>query len=181
MLRLFAFLAVFSCCGAPAFSQRHDWRTEIDRLVELADSLSLVSQQTFHLNKFTREDRPVRETWHYTLHNGRVIIFEVHYFVDSLEFQEVYYLDRDRMVCMERYEILYPENDEDKILRGAVGFFDGTNLRQYVTMGIAYDHYNALPGYEVQQQFRGRYRELLSHRPLQEKNTKRLSSRYDRN
>jgi hypothetical protein len=171
MLRSFLLLVLVSVCNCLS-AQRSDWRSRIDRLVELADSLSMVSQQTFHINKFTSEDRPIRETWHYTVHNGRVIIFEVHYFLDSLEFQEVYYVNRDQLVCMEQYEILYPEQDEDRILKGAVGFFDGLSMRQYVTMGERSGRNEQLPSYEVISQFKDRYRELLTNRPLLEKKGK---------
>ena len=164
-------LVLVSVCNYLS-AQRGDWRTQIDRLVEMADSLSLVSQQTFHINKFTSRDRPIRETWHYTVHNGRVIIFEVHYFIDSLEFQEVYYLNRDQLVCMEQYVTLYPEQDEDRILKGAVGFFEGQSMRQYVTMGERTGRDERLPSYAVISQFRDRYRELLANRPLLEKKRK---------
>ena len=155
-----------------ASGQRFDWRSRIDEVVHLADSLSLLSQQTFHINKFTKNDRSVRETWHYTLHNGRVIIFEVHYFVDSTEYIEVYYLDRDHVVCMEQYAILNPHLDDDRILWGEVGFFHGDARRQYVTMGNPDHETGTMSEWNALNRFKGRYRELLANRPLLEKDRK---------
>ncbi|WP_157474150.1 hypothetical protein [Flavihumibacter petaseus] len=154
-----------------AVTQSIDWRSRIDNLVQIADSLSMRSQNTFHLNKFIDNDRPIRETWHYTLSKGKVVIFEVHYFLDSLEFQEVYYLDRDQIICMERYEILYPAHADDRILSGTVGFFENQSLRQYITMGKVED-YDLLPEYDAIARFRVRYRELAETRPLLEKDNK---------
>ncbi|MBC6492531.1 hypothetical protein ACFSQD_18830 [Flavihumibacter stibioxidans] len=169
MILLIAVVAFFSSAG---YSQRYDWRTRIDDLVQVADSLSMHSQQTFYLNKFIRNDLPVRETWHYTLHNERVIIFEIHYFIDSSEFQEVYYLDRDQVVCMEQYQILYPQLEEDRILWGTVGFFQGNSLRQYITMGRPPAPTGFSREWDAIGRFRDRYKELLAHRPLQERKHK---------
>lgn len=164
------FAGIFFC--SIGYAQRFDWRTRIDNLVQQADSLSMLSQQTFHLNKFTRNDRPVRETWHYTLLNGKVIIFEIHYFVDSSERVESYYLDRDEVVCMEQYEIAYSGLDGDRIVWGTVGFFQGNNLRQYITMGNPPNPAGFSRRWDDIERFQGRYRELLAHRPLQERKGK---------
>jgi hypothetical protein len=155
-----------------AVAQRFDWRSRIDELVHKADSLSLVSQQTFHVNKFLTDDRPIRETWHYTVSEGRVVIFEVHYFVDTIEYLEVYYLDRDQVVCMEQYVIEYPAQQDDRIRWGAVGFFQGPFVKQFVTMGLVPDEYSRLSSYDLWSRFKSRYRELSAQRTLQEKNTK---------
>lgn len=153
-------------------AQGFDWRSRIDELVQRADSLAMQSQQTFHLHKFLPDDRPIRETWHYTVANGRVLIFEVHYFVDSIEYLEVYYLDRDQVVCMEQYEIEYPALQEDRIKWGTVGFFQGPAIRQFVTMGAVPEGFNTRSSYELWSKFKGRYRELTAQRTLQEKNSK---------
>lgn len=155
-----------------AVAQRFDWRSRIDELVHKADSLSLVSQQTFHINKFLSDDRPIRETWHYTVSEGRVVIFEIHYFVDTIEYLEVYYLDRDQVVCTEQYVIEYPEQQDDRIRWGAVGFFQGPSVKQFVTMGAVPDEYSRLSSYDLWSRFKSRYRELTAQRTLQEKNTK---------
>lgn len=155
-----------------AVAQRFDWRSRIDDLVYKADSLSLVSQQTFHINKFLSDDRPIRETWHYTVSEGRVVIFEIHYFVDTIEYLEVYYLDRDQVVCTEQYVIEYPAQQDDRIRWGAVGFFQGPSVKQFVTMGSIPDEYSRLSSYDLWSRFKSRYRELTAQRTLQEKNTK---------
>lgn len=164
-----------------AIAQGYDWRSRIDLLVNKADSLSMASQQTFHLHKFLANDRPIRETWHYTVSDGRVIIFEVHYFVDSIEFLEVYYLDRDQVICTEQYEIEYPDLQDDRIRWGAVGFFQGPAVRQFVTMGKVPKEFSSLSSYDLWARFKNRYKELTAQRTLQEKIPKALSSRHDRN
>ncbi len=158
--------------AAPAISQRLDWRSQIDHVVQRADSLSLLSQQTFHINKFTRNDRSIRETWHYTLEGSRVLLFEVHYFVDSVEYIEVYYLDKDQVVCMEHYKILYPQQEEDRIIWGEVGFFQGQSRRQFVTMGQPPPQEGTRDEWQALNRFRNRYKELLAQRGLQEKDRK---------
>lgn len=154
--------------GTVLGQQGFDWRGKIDHLVQVADSLSMRSQNTFHLNKFVENDRPVRETWHYTLNKGKVVIFEVHYFIDSLEHQEVYYLDRDQIICMEQYEIVYPAQSEDRILSGTVGFFENQSLRQYITMGRVEEE-ELIPEWDALTLFRTRFKELIATRPLLEK------------
>jgi hypothetical protein len=162
------------CFFLPLFSlaQSFDWRSKVDQVIQMADSLSMVSQQTFHINKFVNKDRPVRETWHYTLFNGKVIIFEVHYFVDSTEYQQVFYLDHERVVCIEEYEILYPEKRDDQIIWGSVSFFQNQALIQYVTMGRHEQREDELPEYTKLALFQNRWKELLENRPLLEKNSK---------
>jgi hypothetical protein len=153
-------------------AQRSDWRSRIDEVVQRADSISLISQQTFHLHKFLSDDQPIRETWHYTVSEGRVVIFEVHYFVDTIEYLDVYYLDRDQVVCTEQYVIEYPALQDDRIKWGAVGFFQGPSIRQFVTMGPVPDAFSRLSSYDLWSRFKTRYKELTAQRTLQEKNTK---------
>jgi hypothetical protein len=164
---------LYLAAGKSAYSQRTDWRGRIDQLVSYADSLAMLSQQTFHINKFLPDDRPIRETWHFTEANGKVLIFEVHYFVDSTEFLEVYYLDNERVICTEQYEIEYPKDAEDRIRWGAVGFFNGPQIRQFVTMGNVPHYFSSLSASDLWGRFRSRYKELSAQRTL--------SSRHDRN
>jgi hypothetical protein len=132
-------LSLFLSFGALA-QKSPDWRTNIDMIVQQTDSLSLKSQRTFYLNKIVRMDRTfkndkaVKETWNYTLHDGKVILFQVHYVVDSSEFLEVYYLNDNRLICMEHYESPYFSND-DKIKWGEVLFFRDNALRLFVKVG----------------------------------------------
>lgn len=159
--------------GASSAAQRVDWRTKIDGLVSRADSLSMLSQETFHIYKFLPDDRQIRETWHYTELNGEVLVFEVHYFVDTIEHLEAYYLDREQVVCMEQYEIAYLPLQDDKINWGTVGFFQGPVARQWVTMGEVPSTVATRSPYDHWYKFRSRFRELSAQRTL--------SSRHDRN
>lgn len=130
--------SLFLFIGASA--QKYDWRTNIDMIVQQTDSLSLKSQRTFYLNRIVKVDRTfkndkaVKETWNYTMHNGKVILFQVHYVVDSSEFLEVYYLDDNRLICMEHYESPYFSAD-DKVKWGEVLFFRDNALRLFVKVG----------------------------------------------
>ena len=119
-----------------AFNQsRYDWRTNIDQVIHETDSLSLQSQRTFYLNKILRKDEPLKETWYYTIHNKNIIVFEVRYRIDSLEYTETFYLNRGRLICMELYETDFLSYYEDEIKHGEVFFFDHDMLIQYVTVG----------------------------------------------
>ncbi len=114
---------------------RYNWRNWIDEQVQISDSLSLKSQITFHLNKYLKNDLPFKETWHYTMREGKVVIFQVRYVIDTIEYTEVYYLNRERLICMEQYESMYYPYYEDDIKRGEVLFFEGEVLRQCVALG----------------------------------------------
>ncbi|HOA37996.1 MAG TPA: hypothetical protein PKJ36_06325 [Flavihumibacter sp.] len=162
------FLALVLTGPGTSYAQSRDWRNRIDRVVEKADSLAMRSQLTFYLNKFLQKDRPVRETWHYTVNKGEVVIFEVHYFIDTIERLETYYLDREQVVCMEEYEILWPKHDDDRILWGTVCFFDAQQVRQYISMG-AKTRGEQMPEVDPYMRFRRRFRELNETRTLLEK------------
>jgi len=153
-------ISLFFSMGA--FSQsRYDWRMNIDQIIHQTDSLSLKSQRTFYLNKILRKDEPLKETWYYTVHNGNIIVFEVRYRVDSLEFTETYYLNRGRLICMELYETAFLSYYEDEIKHGEVFFFEHDMLVQYVTVGNG-SMANAIrdPQYEPLRRFYKRYIEL---------------------
>lgn len=136
---LLCLLASFSL--SQAFAQRSpDWRTHADFLVEQADSLSLRSQETFHLNRIIRvdknfiKDKTVQETWYYTLKDNKPVIFQVRYLIDSTEFTESYYVNRGRLVCMEQYASPY-FSKSDEVKWGQVLFYDNNNLKLYVSVG----------------------------------------------
>ncbi len=170
--RIFLITCLIIMAAWPILSlaQPRDWRSRIDRVVEKADSLAMRSQLTFYLNKFIQNDRPVRETWHYTVSNGDVVVFEVHYFIDTIEKMEAYYLDREQVVCMEEYEICWPRQEEDKIVKGIVCFFDAQMIRQSIFMG-AKSKREALSDTDPYLRFRRRFRELNETRTLLEKDT----------
>ena len=153
------FMMLLFLCFA-TFAQRNDWRTRIDHMVQQADSLSMKSQKVFYLNKFLKDDRPVKETWYYTLLDGRIIIFEVKYVVDSMEFNEIFYLNDDRLICMEQYEVPYLSVYADQVKKGAALFFDNENLRQYVVTGSNKTDARWNRGYESLKLFDERYGEL---------------------
>jgi hypothetical protein len=131
---LFGCLAtLFSITGIAQY--RTDWRDDIDFLIQQADSLSLKSQRTFSLLKPYHPEKDIRETWFYTVKDGRVVIFEIQYVVDSLEYSEIYYLHRGRLICMEQYEAPYLSVYADQLKWGEAYFFNNDQLRQYVITG----------------------------------------------
>jgi hypothetical protein len=154
------------------FSQSNSWRARADQVVQLADSLSLMSQYTFHLKKFDKSDRSFGETWHYTLNGKEVIIFEVNYFMDSIEHDEVYYLDDGQLICMEEYEISNPYTDDDEIVWGSVSFFARQSLLQHISLGKPDNPKGNYQAWDAHKKFRGRYKELLQNRSLMEGNSK---------
>jgi len=143
-----------------SYAQRPDWRTRIDQKVQWADSLSLKSQKVFYLNKFLKGDKPIKETWYYTIQDGRIIIFEIKYVTDSTEFSEIYYLDNGRLICMEEYQVPYLSEYADQVKHGAALFFDHDDLRQYVVTGKDKGDLRLSRGSESLQQFERRYEEL---------------------
>src|SRR3954464_6110275 len=143
-----------------ARAQSRDWRSSIDEKVQLADSLSLRSQKIFYLNKFLKDERPVKETWYYTLQDGRLIIFEVKYVADSIEYSEIYYLDNGRLICMEQYEVPYLSVYTDQVKSGAAMFFDNESLRQYVVTGSQKNEVRWKAANESLRRFEERFDEL---------------------
>lgn len=136
-------LLVMFTAGMPICSsaQKMDWKSHIDFLVEQTDSLSMKSQKTFYLPKVIRVDRTfrndltIKETWNYTVNDGKVIIFQIRYVIDHREFTEVYYLHNDRLICMESYEAPYLSSYVDEVRRGEIFFLVNNNLKQYVKFG----------------------------------------------
>ena len=114
---------------------RQDWRTDIDLIIQKIDSLSLKSQQKFSLVKPLHRDKDIREDWYYTTVDGKVAIFEIEYVVDSIEFSEIYYLNKGRLICMEQYEAPYLSVYADQLKSGKSYFFLDNSLRQYVVTG----------------------------------------------
>ncbi|HEY0677120.1 MAG TPA: hypothetical protein VGD17_02495 [Chitinophagaceae bacterium] len=122
--------------SSTAFAQyKTDWRSDIDFIIQESDSLSLKSQKTFSLLKPYHRDKDIRETWYYTVKDGRVIIFEIQYVLDSMEFTEIYYMHRGRLICMEQYEAPYLSVYTDQLKSGEAFFFLDETLKQYVMTG----------------------------------------------
>ena len=134
------FKKIFIVCLASvltlaAVAQRNDWRTDIDEIIQKTDSLSLKSQRSFLTLKPYHKDKDVRETWYYTTNEGRVIIFEIQYVIDSMEFSEIYYLHKGSLICMEQYEAPYRSVYADQLKWGEAFFFRDNSLGQYVITG----------------------------------------------
>src|ERR1044071_1341820 len=91
-------LIVFYLIPYISFSQPGRVR-DLYRYVEQTDSLIDKSTKSFYLEKFLKDDYNYRETWRYVTNGDRVIYFQVDYMLDSTEFTEVYYLNRNRLVC----------------------------------------------------------------------------------
>jgi hypothetical protein len=125
-------LLIFS--GAANAQSGSSTLNKLVEFVEQADSLSNKTQRTFNLVKIGRFNDGLKETWHYTIQNGKVIVFQVRYMIDSIEFTEVYYVNGDRLVCSEEYETIYlPDDDELKF--GGIYYFNNNNILQLITLG----------------------------------------------
>ena len=135
MRRLFCMIGAFACIFLVNAQQKRDWKSKIDQIVEKADSLSMQSQIMFYAEKILRNKEVIKETWHYTLENDRVVIFQVRYLFQGSEITEVYYLDRNELVCMEKIEAPNAAVYMDEIRRGELYFLENNSLRQYVSYG----------------------------------------------
>ena len=141
-------------------AQRSGWRDRIDEVVRQADSLSHKSQKTFHSLRYLKNDEAIKETWYYTLKDGKIAIFQLRYHLDDTEFNEVYYLHRGNLVCMEQYESPLTLSDEE-IRRAEVYYFQGSAMMQYVHYGKPPKGYAYRPAYDCLEKFQKRYGELL--------------------
>ena len=149
-----------------SFGQRSDWKSSIDILVDEIDSLSMKSQTTFYATKYLKDLEPYKETWHYTMRDNKVIFMEVRYVIDHREFTETYYLDKNRVICMEIYETPFLAFYVDQIRRGQMAFFVNNSLRLNVVFGndrarSPFATYNFPDAeYECLQRFQDRFNEL---------------------
>lgn len=135
-MKSFLLSGIAALISIAAFTQyRTDWRSDVDEIIKESDSLSLKSQKTFSLIKPYHPDKDIRESWYYTLKDGRVVIFEIRYVVDSMEYSEIYYVNRGRLICMEQYEAPYLSLYTDQLKWGEAYFFNDEQLRQYVITG----------------------------------------------
>lgn len=125
---------LFIFIGAARAQSGSSTLNKLVEYVEHADSLSNKVQRTFNLVKIGRSNDGLKETWHYTVQNGKVIVFQVRYMIDSIEFTEVYYVNGDKLVCSEEYETIYlPDDDELKF--GGIYYFNNNNILQLITLG----------------------------------------------
>lgn len=150
--------ATFLClCTLSGFSQPA-WRSHADKIIHQTDSLAASIQRTFHLSKVSNGNRDFRETWHYTLNKDQVAVFHIRYTLDSVEYSEVYYLDRGQLLCAEAYETIYDQWNEDEVRWGEVHYFDNALLMQYIRLGKEKNSWGR--GMAVQQRFKERFHEL---------------------
>jgi hypothetical protein len=134
---------------------------ELRSIVDEADSLSNKAQKIFYLYKIGPKNTSQKETWYYTMKNGRPVMFEVRYYKDSTELTEVYYVHNGKLICSEEYETLYHTSKEDQIAYGNIHYYDNTLVRQVVTMGKSkYKSMHDNRSYDIIERFRKRFTEL---------------------
>lgn len=133
---VFTFLLAFVASHSSFAQGGYNWRDRVDRIVEEIDSLSMLSQVTFHSTSYALNDDPIRETWHYTLREGKVAIFQVRYYVNANEVNEVFYMDKGQLICMEKFETEILSDFDDAIRQGEIFYFLSDRLMQYISLGI---------------------------------------------
>lgn len=144
----------------------------IDDIVQETDKIANKSQKTFYLNKIDKKYDGIKETWNYTMQDGKIAVFQVRYVKDSIEFTEIYYLNKGQLIYSEEYETVYfTASGDDEIKWGGIYYFVSNNLRQRVTLGKKnppYLHWNIEA--ETLARFQRRFSELRENLPLTAKN-----------
>jgi hypothetical protein len=158
--------------GSSSFSQNnYQVLTKIDHIVQQTDSLANKSQRTFYLNKMNKKYDGVKETWNYTMRDGKVIVFQVRYVSDSTEFTEIYYLNKGNLIYTEEYEtVYYSSTGDDEIKWGGIYYFISNSLKQRVTLGDKDSKYHWDPEAETLARFHKRFSELQENLPLTARN-----------
>lgn len=134
-------LAILFLSHSATGQSGYGWRDEVDRIIENIDSLSLKSQETFftrnviQIDRSFKNDIDVRETWHYTLHKGKIVYCEIRYLVDSTEYIEAYYLNDNRLVCMENYASEFYNPTANNFLSGEVLFYVNDQVKLHISTG----------------------------------------------
>jgi len=139
-----------------------NWRNNTDMLMAEADSLSLLSQVSFHLEKFQKNDQAYKETWHYTEKQGKVIFFQVHYLIEATEFTESYYINNGALICMEQTQAPYAHYYVDEVIRGERFFVVEKAVKEHITFGKQQFDTRDYPDptLDCQSRFANRYAEL---------------------
>ncbi len=135
----------------------------IDHVVQQIDQVADSVQEVFYLSKWQKNGDVYKETWHFTRQGNRVLVFQIRYVIDSVEYSEIYYLDRKRLIFSEEYETVY-SGAEDRLSFARICHFLGLDLAQIVTLGRSRSyspHFAA--GYETMNKFFRRFRELEQH------------------
>jgi len=161
-------IPVFLLLPAICFSQLRSGRiNDLYKYVEQTDSLADKSTKTFYLEKFLKDNYNYRETWRYLTNSDRILYFQIDYILDSIEYTEVYYLDRGRLVCSEEYEKINYSFREDELKWGGIYYFQSSYPAQVVTLGRReYSRRNLDPGVAVLTRFDKRFTELKRHIPM---------------
>lgn len=154
--------------SASIYGQKHSEMAELYHFVDKADSLSYRSASTFYLEKFITDDYNYRERWRYTAENGNIVFFEVDFILDSVEYSEVYYLKRERLVCSEEYEKVSFSNHEDALRFGGVYYFVDAVPKHVAMLGrkTIQSQRSISPETLAIDRFRKRYSELRFHIPM---------------
>ena len=169
-----SFFLVLSCSSfSAAFGQsNYQVLAKIDDIVQETDKIANKTQRTFYLNKIDKQYDGIKETWNYTLQDGKIAVFQVRYVKDSTEFMEVYYLHKGQLIYSEEYETVYfTSTGDDEIKWGGIYYFVSNNLKQRVTLGkknSGYLHWNVEA--ETLARFQRRFSELRENIPLTAKN-----------
>ena len=164
--RLFFMLMVFFIPVFSVAQQRYEELSGIDRFIERADSLFMRSQNTFVLNKYIDDTTVYKEKWHYLVNKGKILSFEVNFSIDSTEFTEVYYVDRNRLLCSEEYETVNFSYLEDELKWGGIYYYVSAIPVRVVTLGKKPLYDREPPASVALNRFEKRYSELQKHLPM---------------
>ena len=105
------------------------------------------------------------------MRDGKVIVFQIRYVVDSMEYSEIYYLNKGDLIYSEEYETIYYTNKgDDEIKWGGIYYFVSNNLKQRVTLGRKRSRSFWNPESETLSRFQRRLSELKENIPLTAKN-----------
>ena len=165
-LRCIVLVAIAFTLPICVFSQRsYSGINDLYHYVERTDSLADRSTQNLYLEKFLKDGYNYRETWRYLSNGNRIVYFQVDYLLDSLEFTEVYYLNRGNLVCSEEYEKVNYSMREDELKWGGIYYFESSVPKHVVTLGRKkFEHID--PGSAALTRFGKRYSELKRHLPM---------------
>lgn len=170
--KLFFIFGLLVWTGSIFSQSNYQVLSKIDHIVQQIDSLANKSQRTFYLNKMDKEFDGVKETWNYTLRDGKVVVFQIRYIIDSIEYLEMYYLNKGALIYSEEYETMYyAATGDDEIKWGGIYYFVSNSLKQGVTLGNRKRKYQSWnPEIETLSRFQRRFSELQENLPLTAKN-----------
>ena len=134
--------------------------------VQKMDSISNKNSRTFSLLKIGKENTSLKESWNYSLIKGKPAVFSILYTIDSIEYNEVYYLEEENLICTEEYQAQYfPIDQEDELKFGSILYFNNFSILQSIRLGTemqskAYKYLRGDLASSAQERFRIRYKEL---------------------